>query len=67
MPLFHAYSTFRDIWKQLFPNVIMAKSMTDLCALCQANTTKLQRSVNLPDEEKLAQAKAEREGYRKAC
>ena len=71
------YSTFLDLWKQLFPNVIVAKPMTDLCALCQQNTAKLQRSVNLPDEEKsagiksqqdhLAQAKAEREGYRKVC
>ena len=71
------YSTFLDLWKQLFPNVFVAKPMTDLCALCQQNTAKLQRSVNVPDEEKsagvklqqnhLAQAKAEREGYRKAC
>ena len=33
--------------------------MTDLCGTCQANTAKLQRSVNLPDEEKSACVKAQ--------
>lgn len=71
------YSKFLNLWKELFLNVIVAKPMTDLCAKCQANTMKLQRSTNLPDEEKsaslksqqdhLALAKAERECYRKAC
>ena len=51
--------------------------MTDLCLECQQNTTKLQRSANLSDEEKsicvkphqehLDKAKAEREYYGKAC
>jgi hypothetical protein len=51
--------------------------MTDLCAQYQENTTKLQRSANLSDEEKsvcvklhqehLDKAKSERECYRKAC
>ena len=51
--------------------------MTDVCAECQENMTKLQRSANLSDEEKsvcvklhqehLDKAKAERECYRKAC
>ena len=51
--------------------------MTDLCAEYQENTTKLQRSANLSDEEKsvcvklhqehLDKAKSERECYRKAC
>jgi hypothetical protein len=51
--------------------------MTDLCSTCQQNTAKLQRSMHLPDEEKSAcvrsqqehitRAKAERDGYRRAC
>ena len=51
--------------------------MTDLCLECQQNTTKLQRSANLSDEEKsiyvkphqehLDKTKGEREYYRKAC
>ena len=72
-----SYSKFVDLWKDLFPDVVVAKPMTDLCAECQENTTKLQRSANLPDEEKsvcvkqhqehLDKAKSERECYRKAC
>lgn len=74
---FASYPKFTNLWSLFFPNVFVAKPMTDLCEKCQANTTQLQRSINLPDEEKsacvkaqqehLAQAKAERDGYRKAC
>ena len=72
-----SYTKFVELWKNLFPDVVVAKPMTDLCATCQENTTKLQRAANLPDEEKsecvksqvehLDRAKAERECYRNAC
>ena len=71
------YSKFVDVWKDFFPNVVVAKPITDLCAAYQENTTKLQRSANFSDEEKsvcvklhqehLGKAKAERECHRKAC
>ena len=72
-----SYSKFLELWNNMFPDVIVAKPMTDLCAECQENTTKLQRAANLSEEEKsncvklhqehLDRAKAERECYRKAC
>jgi hypothetical protein len=42
------YSKFVDLWNNLFPNVVIAKPMTDLCAECQENTTKIQRSATYP-------------------
>ena len=71
------YTKFVTLWNELFPNVVVAKPMTDLCGTCQQNTAKLQRSVNLPEDEKSAcvklqqehldWAKAERDYYRDAC
>ena len=46
------YTKFIDWWKQFFPNVVVAKPMTDLCFTCQQNTSKLVRAANLPEEEK---------------
>ena len=72
-----SYSKFVELWNDLFPDVVVAKLMTGLCAACQENTTKLQHAANLYEEEKsncvklhqehLDQAKAGRECYRKAC
>ena len=71
------YTKFIKLWEQFYPNVVVAKPMTDLCLTCQQNTSKLLRSANLPDREKtecvLAQqehlncAQTEREVYRNAC
>ena len=71
------YTKFIDLWHQFHPNVVVAKPMTDLCLTCQQNSSKLQRSANLPEREKsecvqiqqehLNRVHAERELYRRAC
>ena len=71
------YTKFTDFWKQFFPNVVMAKPMTDLCFTCQQNTLKLVWAANLPEEEKsqcvqarqphLNSVHTERELYGKVC
>lgn len=45
-------STFRTLWRQLFPYVVVAKPMTDLCWVCQRNNTNIVRAVNVPEEDK---------------
>ena len=64
-------------WQGFFPNVVLAKPMTDICFTCQQNTTKLQRVTNLSDiknseciatqQEHLNSAKAERDFYKFVC
>ena len=71
------YTKFIDLWQQFHPNVVVAKPMTDLCSTCQQNTSKLQRSANLPEREKsecvqiqqkhLNHVQAERDLYRRVC
>ena len=46
------YSTFTHLWRQLLPNVIVMKPMSDLCWVCQQNSTAIMRSANQPVEEK---------------
>ena len=45
------YTKFLELWGQFYPNVVVAKPMTDLSLTCQQNTTKLQRAANLSDSE----------------
>ena len=45
-----AYSTFTHLWQQLLPNVIVMKPMSDLCWVCQQNSTAIMRSANRPEE-----------------
>ena len=47
-----AYSTFTHLWRQLLPHVVVMKPMSDLCWVCQQNSTAIMRSANRPDEEK---------------
>ena len=47
-----AYSTFCALWKQLIPQVMVMKPMTDLCWVCQKNSMAIMRAVNKPEEEK---------------
>lgn len=68
---------FLQLWEQFYPNMVVAKPMTDLCFTCQQNTTKLQRAANLSDDAKsecvkahqehLNYAQAERQFYRDSC
>ena len=47
-----AYPTFTQLWRQLLPNVVVMKPMSDLCWVCQQNSTAIMRAVNRPEEEK---------------
>ena len=47
-----SYRKFIQLWQEFFPDVVVAKPMTDLCFTCQQNTTKLQCAANLSDLEK---------------
>lgn len=72
-----SYRKFLQLWEQFHPNVVISKTMTDLCWTCQQNTNKLQRAANLSDREKseclkahqdhLNCAKSEREHYKNSC
>ena len=56
-----SYNKFLQLWDEFYPDVVISKPMTDLCLMCQQNTTKLQRAANLSDEEKSACVKAHQE------
>ena len=68
---------FLQLWEEFYPNVVIAKPMTDLCLTCQENTTQLQRASNLSDREKLERlrthqehlnrAQTEQEFYKHSC
>ena len=47
-----AYFTFCQVWRRFLQHVIVARPMTDLCAVCQKNSAAIIRSVNLSEEEK---------------
>ena len=47
-----AYSTFTQLWRQLLPNIVVMKPMSDLCWVCQQNSTAIMRAANCPEEEK---------------
>ena len=47
-----AYSTFTQLWRQVLPNIVVMKPMSDLCWLCQQNSTAIMCSANQPEEEK---------------
>ena len=49
-----AYSTFTQLWRQLLPHILVMKPMSDLCWICQQNSTAIARSANKPEEEKSA-------------
>ncbi|XP_076449423.1 uncharacterized protein LOC143285915 [Babylonia areolata] len=67
-------STFRKLWLQLCPFIVVTRPLTDLCWRCQQNTTQIFRGANLTLEEKqalmekhqqhLSQVDAERQLYR---
>lgn len=45
-------SPFFALWKQLLPNVLTCKPMTDLCWECQNNMAMIYRSVNMTEGQK---------------
>ena len=46
------YSLFCSLWKQLTPQVVVTRPMSDLCWTCQQNSTLIMRAHNRPVEEK---------------
>ncbi len=71
------YSTFCRLWRDLLPQVIIMKPMSDLCWRCQQNSTAILRSANCLESEKSSTLKAaedhltyvqlERTYYRSIC
>ena len=49
-----AYSTFCGIWRRVVPQILITKPMSDLCAICQSNSTAIMRAANEPEETKSA-------------
>ena len=47
-----SYRSFCRIWKELLPNILPTRPLTDLCAVCHQNARLITRSSNLPEEEK---------------
>ena len=47
-----AYTTFCSYWLELLPHVVVTKPQSDLCWVCQQNSTAIMRSMNKPPEEK---------------
>ncbi|KAL8614543.1 hypothetical protein ACOMHN_065730 [Nucella lapillus] len=45
-------STFRQLWLELCPYIVVAKPMTDLCWRCQRNNRRIFRGTFITDEEK---------------
>ena len=48
-----ALSTFKQLWTQYLPRVMTCKPMTDLCWRCQQNNTRLYKTANQSEEEKM--------------
>ena len=48
-----SYSMFTSLWRQLLPHVVVMKPMSDLCWICQQNSTAISRSANRPEEKTL--------------
>ena len=47
-----AYSTFLRYWRELAPHILVMKPMTDLCWVCQKNSSAIMKAKNMPDEMK---------------
>lgn len=68
-------STFRKLWRQLTPDIVITKPRTDICWECHQNNSAIYRSANLPNcvksaklqkqEEHLRIVEVERDIYRK--
>ncbi|ELU10752.1 hypothetical protein CAPTEDRAFT_187019 [Capitella teleta] len=50
-------SSFYSLWKQLLPDILTCRPMTDLCWECQNNMTLIYRSSNLNEDQKSARLK----------
>ncbi|ELU18246.1 hypothetical protein CAPTEDRAFT_210717 [Capitella teleta] len=50
-------TSFKRLWRQLCPNIVTCKPMTDLCATCQQNNYLIYRSANMDEEQKCEKLK----------
>ena len=57
-------STFRKLWRQLVPNIVIMKPRSDICWECHQNNTAIYRSANLPDAVKGAKLRKQEEHLR---
>ena len=46
------YRTFCQLWREQLAYITVMKPMTDLCFVCQKNSTAIMRAANLPEEAK---------------
>ena len=49
-----AYSTFCGLWRRVVPHIMVTKPMSDLCWICQSNSTAIMRAANQLEEQKSA-------------
>lgn len=47
-----AYTTFLKYWRDLTPHIVVMKPMSDLCWVCQKNSSAIMKTRNMPDEMK---------------
>ena len=47
-----AYPTLTSLWRQLTPQIRIRKPMSDLCWVCQKNSTAIMRAANKPESAK---------------
>jgi len=47
-----AYPTFTSLWRQLTPQIRIMKPVSDLCWVCQKNSTAIMRAANKPESAK---------------
>lgn len=45
-------TSFLRVWHNYLPHIVVARPMTDLCWQCRKNNLAIQRSANMPDEQK---------------
>lgn len=59
------FSTFTKYWREMFPNIVIQRPRTDLCAQCYQNTVSLHKLNSLSDEGKLALLKTSQDHLEK--
>ncbi|XP_033116317.1 uncharacterized protein LOC117116394, partial [Anneissia japonica] len=59
-------TSFRSLWKQLCPEIMVAKPRSDLCWMCQKNNWMIYRCTNVSEEDKSSILKKQEEHLRYA-
>ena len=45
-----AHTTFLKYWRDLTPHIVVMKPMSDLCWVCQKNSSAIMKTRTMPDE-----------------